>query len=366
MSFRQYLKESEIRTMRPVRDDSFDLMINETLCIQSLVLEDSDEVLVVEVDDVAMGILESLGFLEESELVDPSKPFALSNPKIITVGDDPQGIADFAVVGQKNILGIYPFRANHWNNEQYHARNKGFMMKYVGSDPEKAKAAEWPGEVPRLSHNVAGKKLEAVEMEDLLKRRADMDKDDRAFQSKKKHQRKEISELLKLAGISEDEYTDQEADGIDLRKSDLNTMIDAYAEEQDEDKAEKILDAIRTRFGEEAASHAEVHHGNPSQTLPSEVPAGPLGEAEYQGHSVQLGKPSSGDVKKFKVYVKDPSTGNVKKVNFGDKNMEIKRDNPERRKNFRARHNCSDKKDRTKAGYWSCRMWSTKPVSKIV
>ena len=91
-----------------------------------------------------------------------------------------------------------------------------------------------------------------------------------------------------------------------------------------------------------------------------------INEAEYQGREVKLGKPTTGDVKKFKVYVKDPKTGNVKKVNFGDPNMEIKRDNPERRKNFRARHNCADKTDRTKAGYWSCRMWSSKPVSKIV
>lgn len=91
-----------------------------------------------------------------------------------------------------------------------------------------------------------------------------------------------------------------------------------------------------------------------------------LGEAEYKGREVSLGKPTSGDVKKYKVFVKDPSTGNVKKVNFGDKNMEIKRDNPERKKSFRARHNCSSKKDRTTAGYWSCKMWSNKPVSKIV
>ena len=91
-----------------------------------------------------------------------------------------------------------------------------------------------------------------------------------------------------------------------------------------------------------------------------------IDEAEYQGREVKLGKPMSGDVKKYKVYVKDPKTGNVKKVNFGDPNMQIRRDNPEARKNFRARHNCADKKDRTKAGYWSCRMWSKKPVSKIL
>jgi hypothetical protein len=93
-----------------------------------------------------------------------------------------------------------------------------------------------------------------------------------------------------------------------------------------------------------------------------------ISEAKYQGREVKIGKPMKGDVKKFKVYIKNPKTGNVKKVNFGDKNMEIKRDDPKRRKNFRARHGCGTGRasDRTKAAYWSCRMWSSKPVSKIV
>lgn len=82
-----------------------------------------------------------------------------------------------------------------------------------------------------------------------------------------------------------------------------------------------------------------------------------LEEAEYQGRSVPLGKPMKGDVKKFKVYVKDPKTGNVKKVNFGDPNMRIKKSNPARRKSFRARHNCANPGPRTKARYWSCRKW---------
>lgn len=89
-------------------------------------------------------------------------------------------------------------------------------------------------------------------------------------------------------------------------------------------------------------------------------------EAKYQGRTVQLGKPMAGDVKKYKVYVRDPQTGNIKKVNFGDKKLSIKRDDPKRRKNFRARHRCATAKDRTSARYWSCRMWSKKPVSKIL
>jgi len=79
-------------------------------------------------------------------------------------------------------------------------------------------------------------------------------------------------------------------------------------------------------------------------------------EAKYQGREVPLGKPMAGDVKKSKVYVKGPK-GNVVKVNFGDKNMRIKKSNPGRRKNFRARHNCDNPGPRWKARYWSCRAW---------
>jgi len=81
-----------------------------------------------------------------------------------------------------------------------------------------------------------------------------------------------------------------------------------------------------------------------------------LREAEYQGRKVQLGKPMQGDVKKFKVYVKNPA-GRVVKVNFGDPNMRIKKSNPDRRRSFRARHNCDNPGPRTKARYWSCRKW---------
>ena len=81
-----------------------------------------------------------------------------------------------------------------------------------------------------------------------------------------------------------------------------------------------------------------------------------LSEAEYQGRKVQLGKIMQGDVKKFKVYVKNDK-GNVVKVNFGDPNMRIKKSNPDRRASFRARHNCDTPGPRWKARYWSCRKW---------
>ena len=82
-------------------------------------------------------------------------------------------------------------------------------------------------------------------------------------------------------------------------------------------------------------------------------------EAEYQGRKVTLNKPirTSGESKKFKVYVKDPKTGNIRIVRFGDPKMKIKKSNPKRRKSFRARHKCDNPGPKTKARYWSCRMW---------
>jgi len=84
----------------------------------------------------------------------------------------------------------------------------------------------------------------------------------------------------------------------------------------------------------------------------------PAQGAEYQGRKVKLGKPfrTPDGPKKSSVYVKNDK-GNVVKVNFGDPNMSIKKDNPNRRKSFRARHNCDNPGPRWKARYWSCRAW---------
>ena len=89
----------------------------------------------------------------------------------------------------------------------------------------------------------------------------------------------------------------------------------------------------------------------------------PIDEAEYRGRKVKLGKPMAGDVKKFKVYVKNPK-GNIVKVNFGHggssvkgKSMRIRKNNPKARRSFRARHNCDNPGPRHKARYWSCRKW---------
>jgi len=85
-----------------------------------------------------------------------------------------------------------------------------------------------------------------------------------------------------------------------------------------------------------------------------------LSEAVYQGKKVELGKPKRGGSKKFYVYVRNPKTGKVKKVSFGaaggGRNLAVKLKDPKAKKSFSARHNCPQKKDRTTAGYWSCRL----------
>ena len=89
--------------------------------------------------------------------------------------------------------------------------------------------------------------------------------------------------------------------------------------------------------------------------------------AEYNGKTVTLNKPfrTPGAERKFGVYAKNDKD-NVVLVRFGDPNMEIKRDDPDRRSNYRARHGCDNPGPKWKANYWSCRMWASKSVSDII
>jgi hypothetical protein len=83
-----------------------------------------------------------------------------------------------------------------------------------------------------------------------------------------------------------------------------------------------------------------------------------INEAEYKGKDVKVNYPMRGGAKKYHVYVKNPKTGNVKKISFGDVHggLTAKVSDPKARKSFAARHKCDTKKDKTKAGYWACRI----------
>lgn len=147
------------------------------------------------------------------------------------------------------------------------------------------------------------------------------------------------------------EDTDEGDSGVIMETMGYGSLV---GEEEDEELDEGNIEDLEKNIASAAV-----------KPIPMEQEE--MDEAEYQGRKVPLGKPMRGDVKKFKVYVKDPATGNVKKVNFGhggtsakragQKTMKIKKSNPARRKSFRARHNCANPGPRTKARYWSCRAW---------
>ena len=123
----------------------------------------------------------------------------------------------------------------------------------------------------------------------------------------------------------------------------------------DEAKVQELDDRIKQTLGHLTVTGDEVRDemGRPVDPQYESVE---IDEAEYQGHKVTLNKPTSGDVKKSKVYVKKPN-GKVVKVNFGDPNMRIKKNSPSHRKSFRARHHCENPGPKWKARYWSCKAW---------
>jgi hypothetical protein len=123
-----------------------------------------------------------------------------------------------------------------------------------------------------------------------------------------------------------------------------------YSEGLYEPKNEFEVDLLESDLGEWGE-----YEGS---SVPLDFPMKELNEAEYKGRDVELGKPKKGSGGKSYVYVRNPKTGKVIKVSFGSSMPDAMGDSDaakKRRKSFGDRHNCADKKDRTKAGYWSCR-----------
>jgi len=186
--------------------------------------------------------------------------------------------------------------------------------------------------------------------------------------------------LMKDFNMGENAELDRIKELSGLKTEGHGPEIDAFFEKvaaADDGAYDMLQDAVSGKYGEQImnactdmysdiASDNGYHHDDDFEKIYDRMidniqddygkKESTVDEAEYQGRKVSLGKPTSGDVKKFKVYVKNPK-GNVVKVNFGDPNMRIKKSNPARRKSFRARHNCASPGPRHKARYWSCRKW---------
>jgi hypothetical protein len=173
-------------------------------------------------------------------------------------------------------------------------------------------------------------------------------------------------------------YTESDEDGEELNEDNFYCPEDSeYAsdEEFDLDKSEIVdydvaaelpglWENIRKKKEREGKNYKPAQPGDKDR--PSKEAFEKAQAAEYQGRTVKLNKPfrTPNGPKKFAVYTKNQK-GTVVIVRFGDPNMEIKRDSPERRKAFRARHNCDNPGPNWKPKKWSCRMWTGKPVSSI-
>ena len=370
MSFSKYLSETTRLIEAPVTGDRIDIDINELFCIETEIVEHGDDSYVIHVDEDAYAILQSLDLLEDEVEVEETSGYDKKDGSPYDRGD-----AD-AYYGRRANPHKYVDLPNG-NRERVELTDPkeidAYMAGYQSGDSGQKDWGESKQVQPTTNVNeslnlirkLSGlneaitithtePRIEAAKPTP-IEENDDVEIWDRSMKqvaSMAKHARsKEASDrLLKIV---------EEIHGL-MKKGHKHEHIKARVVECCKQHGVDHTDRNQAEIIRQI--HNVINHYTP----PKNVKVTAVAEAEYQGHSVQLGKPTRGDVKKYKVFVKDPKTGNVKKVNFGDKHMEIKRDSPGHRKNFRARHNCASKKDRTTAGYWSSRMWTKKPVSKIL
>jgi hypothetical protein len=156
---------------------------------------------------------------------------------------------------------------------------------------------------------------------------------------------------------------------VKLTESDLAKLVKRVLRESEKEMdeasspAQQAAIAINMKKKGIKPKNETIYEDEFGSVEETEFEEGAMNEAEYKGRKVQLGKIMQGDVKKFKVYVKNDK-GKVVKVNFGfggksahGKRMTIKKNNPARRKSFRARHHCDNPGPRWKPNYWACRTW---------
>ncbi len=369
MSLKKYITESERAQAFMVEGDVFTVGVNEELAVEFDVVSHTDDSVVVEADELGLQILEHCGcqMISDEELDEDR-------------GAPSSECCDAPLMNYNNGIGICSDCKEHAGpgpEELDEGKKPWFKDGVPMCSKECCGAPVMECTCPPSCEHCNCHELKKMMEADSRVHDADMDK---AADYKRKaafHRRmgnddaadfyKKKVDAIFAKGLNInralDEDADDAADAIKRRimnMDDFSEMVRNYG-------IERIVNAIN----DEAEDHDDDELGSSDvsamvNNVIRSLERSKTNEAEYQGREVKLGKPTRGDVKKYKVYVKNPKTGNVKKVNFGDPNMEIRRDNPKARKSFRARHNCSDKKDRTKAGYWSCRMWSSKPVSKIV
>ena len=190
------------------------------------------------------------------------------------------------------------------------------------------------------------------------------------YNKKAKKSKDYLKKLKKKEGVNEGSQKDRNE--LALHMIELNKMLsNAKILAKKDPKAKRYIKLLQQDIKDAKNKMAKLKNESIEESYDvwnedgsfGYTMTGLLPEAEYGGRKVKLGKPMQGDVKKFKVYVKNDK-GNVVKVNFGHggssakgKTLRIRKSNPGARKSFRARHNCDNPGPRHKARYWSCRKW---------
>ena len=318
-SLKDYISESEAWIDTPTQGDEFDIELAPDHLIETYVIESTDDSIVIAGDEHVINLLESHGHVTE----DIARYGAVGSSRGMGYTLDEHG------------GGIGP--KQHWQDlmpeEQGTFRDEDGGEDEDDLDEGRMKDLDIAYQDYKKMNPQKFKSEYGIDRDSWFAKNRDMLPTEQEY---KKHD-DWFGRVLELAGVADEKFDKQD---------------DVYHEDQDAAVlAQKEIDTAIT---------------NPMPGVHEEEEVD-LDEAEYQGRKVPLGKPMRGDVKKFKVYVKDPSTGNIKKVNFGhggtsakrlgQKTMKIKKSNPARRKSFRARHNCDNPGPRTKARYWSCRAW---------
>ena len=390
-SLRDYLEESQHAADNPVAGDTFAINIREECLIESVVIESRDDGVVIAADDRMIQLLESYGYsFEESELTESH----------FAVGDRVQ-------CRKSGMKGrIVKLDKDHGaDDEQYYTvkRDNGQLKKMAPEDITKLDEQVMsfdnnqqdpdPGEYDDEGDMAKDELLTVIRSARRLIGMLDNDDNMPEWTQKKITKSADYVDTAadyiasqKERGVMEQQEDNPVARAILHRIMMQHTgLLGQYGPEKVMNAVDEVVDYIGDveEIGSSDVSgwvrHVEQMLSNMSDNLDEQggfnddgsyntsddeatdfdeydFDDTELGEAEYQGRKVQLGKPMQGDVAKSKVYVKNPQ-GNVVKVNFGDPNMKIRKSNPGARKSFRARHNCDNPGPRHKARYWSCRAW---------
>ena len=353
-TFKNYLLEEEQANETPSVGDVFEIEIarNETL-IETTVVEVLEDGIVINTDDTVMKMFEDAGYLQEYWT----------------------GMDSVAYGGNKSPVGSRSPKKPKFNEQQDEMSKDEARQK---SDIEDEQELDEMSAMRRLAGMMQDKeniKTARIPSHDERRIQVDLiDLSDEEFEAKHKMSKAQAREQFdedmdEMSEPTQDAFEElkdyaETSGGIDKEEFEKAAyLVKAMGKPHLKDKAEGMLDQLigsmdsdpRDKVIQVLARHIDL-------TFLKNL----LDEAEYQGRKVKLGKPTRGDVKKFKVYVKNPK-GNVVKVNFGhggtsakkagQKTMKIKKSNPARRKSFRARHNCDNPGPRHKARYWSCRAW---------